>query len=226
MIELRLSDIVNSKSMEPEYILQKAIATYDKELARKALDEIIVRGIDPTIAMRAMTQIMRLIGDAFGKDELYLPDLLSAASTMESIMPKLEDEIKKSGKNKEIIGTVVLGTVKGDVHTIGKTMVGTLLKAGGFNVYDIGVDVSAEKFMDAIKQYKPNILAMSALLSTTAYEQKHVIEALVKENMRKDIKIMVGGGAITQEFADEIGADGYESTAPKAVNLAKRLLGK
>ncbi len=226
MMELTLNSLINSTSIDPLDLLKKALATYDRELAKNSLEDIISKNIDPTIAMEAITQTMRLVGDAFGRDELFLPDLLSAADTMESIMPRLEEEIKKSGKNKEMIGKVVLGTVKGDVHTIGKTMVGTLLKAGGFEVYDVGVDVSAEKFMEAIRNFKPEILAMSALLSTTAYEQRNIVESLKKEGIRKNIKIMVGGGAITQEFADEIGADGYESTAPKAVNLARKLLNK
>jgi 5-methyltetrahydrofolate--homocysteine methyltransferase len=118
----------------------------------------------------------------------------------------------------------VIGTVSGDIHNIGKDMVATLLIADGFEVYNLGVDVKAEEFVEAIERYQPNILAMSALLSTTATAQKNVIEALKKKGIREKVKIMVGGGAITPKFATAIGADGYDPTAPGAIELAKTLI--
>jgi len=225
--EITLDDIRESSGKNLIDSLRKAIVTYDKSLAENSVKKIIAeKQIDILKALEAITGTLRLIGDAFGRDELFLPDLISAADITQSVMPMLEEEIKKSGKEREILGKVVLGTVQGDIHSIGKTMVRTLLIASGFKVYDLGIDVSSDKFIDAVKKYNPDMLAMSALLTTTAYEQKNVIDILEQEGLRKNIKVIVGGAPMTQEFADDIGADGYESTAPGAVKLAKKLLKK
>ena len=226
MSNANLDGIRTSTSTDPIDMLKKSLVLYDHKLAEKSVNEIIKKGSDPNYVLDEITRVMSYIGCAFAEDELFLPDLVSAADTMESIMPALEKEILKSGKERKTLGKIVIGTVKGDIHTIGKTMVGTLLKAGGFDVFDIGIDVSAEKFIKAIYEQSADILAMSALLTTTAYEQKNVLDILKKENLRKKVKVMIGGGAVTQEFADSIGADGYDSTAPGAVMLAKKLLGK
>jgi methanogenic corrinoid protein MtbC1 len=138
--------------------------------------------------------------------------------------PILEEEIVRRGATRESSGVVVIGTVYGDIHTIGKEMVATLLRANGFIVHDIGVNVTAEEFVGAIKRHQPDILAMSALMTTTAAEQRKTIETLKNEGLRNKVKIMVGGGAITQEFANGIGADGYDATAPGAAKLAMELL--
>ncbi|GAI49048.1 unnamed protein product, partial [marine sediment metagenome] len=213
--EITLDDIRESSGKNSTDGLRKAIVTYNKNLAENSVKKIIAdKQIDTLKVLKVITETLRLVGNAFGRDELFLPDLLSAADIMQSVMPILEEEIKKSGKERDVLGKVVLGTVKGDIHSIGKTMVGTLLIASGFKVYDLGIDVSSDKFIDAIKKYNPDMLAMSALLTTTAYEQKNVMDALQKEGLRKNIKVMVGGAPITQEFADNIGADGYDPTAP------------
>lgn len=225
--EITLDDIRESSGKNSTDGLRKAIVTYDRNLAENSVKKIIAdKQIDTLKVLKVITETLRLVGNAFGRDELFLPDLLSAADIMQSVMPILEEEIKKSGKERDVLGKVVLGTVKGDIHSIGKTMVGTLLIASGFKVYDLGIDVSSDKFIDAIKKYNPDMLAMSALLTTTAYEQKNVMDALQKEGLRKNIKVMVGGAPITQEFADNIGADGYDPTAPGAVELARKLLKK
>jgi 5-methyltetrahydrofolate--homocysteine methyltransferase len=121
---------------------------------------------------------------------------------------------------------VVIGTVAGDIHDIGKNMVGTLLKAGGFEVHDLGIDIQADKFVEAVVEYEAEILAMSALLTTTAPQQKKVIELLKEQGLRDKVKVMVGGGGISEDFAETIGADGYDPTAPGAVNLARRFVGE
>jgi len=206
--------------------LKKAILEYDnvkaESWARKAVEE----GIDPVKAVDVLTEAIRQVGDGFGKGELWLPDLIGAASTMQAAMPIIEEQIKKTGKIRESQGRVVIGTVLGDIHSIGKDMVATLLVAGGFEVVDLGVNISAEQFVAASKEHNPGILAMSALMTMTAPEQGKVINALKKEGLRDKVKIMVGGGAITQDFADKIGADGYAVAATGATELAKRLVSK
>jgi methanogenic corrinoid protein MtbC1 len=206
--------------------LKRSIAIYDKELAISVTKKLIMEKFEPLIILNAMTQVMKLVGDAYEADELFLPDLIGASETMSSAMPLVEEEIKNSGQKIKHLGIIVLGTVLGDIHSIGKQMVGTMLTAEGFKVFDIGIDVSAEKFVNAIKMHGADILAMSALLTTTAFEQKKVISILEKEGIRKNVKIMVGGGAVNEEFAQSIGADGYDPTAPGAAKLARKLIGK
>ena len=206
--------------------LKKAIVEYDREGAAHFAKKAVQEQIDPIEALDVMTVAIRQVGDGFGKGELWLPELVGAAAAMTAAAPIIEEEIKRIGSKRESLGTVVIGTVWGDIHTIGKTMVGTLLTADGFIVKDLGTNVSAEGFITGIKQYNADILAMSALMTTTAPEQRKAMETLRKEGFRDKVKIMVGGGAITQEFADSIGADGYDPTAPGAVQLARRLLGK
>jgi methanogenic corrinoid protein MtbC1 len=206
--------------------LKKAITGYDREGAADWARKAVQERIDPIKALDTMTVAIRQIGDGFGKGDLWLPDLVGAAAAMTAATPIIEEEIKRVGARRESLGTVVIGTVYGDIHTIGKTMVATLLTADGFAVNDLGINVTAQSFVTGINEYKADILAMSALMTTTAPEQRKVIEALKKEGIRDTVKIMVGGGAITQEFADSIGADGYDPTAPGAVELARRLVGK
>jgi len=206
--------------------LKKAIVECDSEEAANWARRAIQEKIDPVKTLAAMTAAIRQVGDGFGKGELWLPDLVGAADAMTSATPIIEEEMKRRGTTRESLGIVVIGTVYGDIHTIGKTMVATLLTAEGFVVNDLGINVTSERFVEGIKKYKADILAMSALMTMTAPEQRKVIETLKKEELRDKVKIMVGGGAITQEFANSIGADGYDPTAPGAVKLARRLIGK
>lgn len=206
--------------------LTRAVIEYDTEGAASWARKIVEEKIDPIQALDALTETIRQVGDRFGRGELWLPDLVGAAEAMQAAMPILEEELKKTGTKREALGTVVAGTVFGDIHSIGKSMVCTLLVAGGFEVHDLGVNIKAEEFLEAIENYKANILAMSALLTTTAPEQRKVINSLKEKGIRDKVKVMVGGGAITAEFAQSIGADGYDPTAPGAVELARRLVGK
>jgi len=206
--------------------LRKAIKEYDNEKAASLAKRAVEEKLDPLRVLDAMTVAIREVGDAFGRGDLWLPDLVGAADAMQAAMPIIEEEIKRTGAKRESLGTVVAGTVFGDIHSIGKTMVCTLLTAEGFKVHDLGVNIKAEEFLQAIRNYSADILAMSALMTMTAPEQKKVIEQLKKEGLRDKIKIMVGGGAITEEFAKDIGADGYDPTAPGAVKLARRLIGR
>ena len=205
--------------------LRKVVIEFDMDNAEKAAKDAIAAGVDPLEAAKTLTDAIREIGDAFGKGELFLPDLVCAAEVLKKAIPIITEEITRQGKNSKSIGKVVIGTVFGDIHSIGKGMVATLLYASGFEVIDLGINVKSEEFLRAIRENKPDILAMSALLTTTAMEQKNVIEGLKKEGLRNKIKVIVGGSPINQEFADSIGADGYGASAPDGVKVAKRLLG-
>ena len=204
--------------------LKEAIIKYDKNLARQMAMQAVEEGIDPGKILDVTTEVIRKIGNGFAKGEFFLPDLVGAASAMSEAISIVEMEIEKSGKKVEKVGTIVLGTVKGDIHDIGKTMVKTFLVAENFRVIDLGVDVSSEEFIKAIEKYNPEILALSALLTTTIAEQRKIIETLKDKGIRDKVKVIIGGAATNQEFADEICADGYEATAPRTARLCKRLL--
>ncbi|RPJ22228.1 MAG: hypothetical protein EHM33_24080 [Chloroflexi bacterium] len=166
------------------------------------------------------------IGDQFGKGEAFLPELVMAGEAMKAAIAVLEPELLKLGEAREIMGRVVLATVEGDIHEIGKTLVGTMLSASGFEVYDIGVDAPAEKIIGKALEVDANLIGMSALLTTTMVRQREVIEELDKEGLRPRIKVLVGGAPITKDWAEKIKADGTSEDAVGAVKLAKQLLGK
>ncbi len=210
--------------MEIYESLKKSVLEYDADGAARYAQQVVDEGLDPIAALDAISEAMQVVGEGYESGELWLPDLVGAADVSQKALPILEEEIKKRGQKAKSLGTVVVGTVSGDIHTIGKSMVGVLLVAAGFRVIDVGADVTTGKFVDAVKENDADILALSALLTTTAPEQGKVIEALKEAGLRDKVKIMVGGGAITQGFADSIGADGYGATAPGAVELAKSLL--
>jgi corrinoid protein of di/trimethylamine methyltransferase len=204
--------------------LKRAIMEYDSERAVSLAQRSIEEGLDPTIALGAMTTAIRQVGDAFESGEVFLPSLFGAAEAMSSALPILEEEVERKGVDRATLGTVVIGTVRGDIHSIGKGMVAAMLVAEGFEVRDIGVDRNAKQFLDAVREYDADILAMSALMTTTAAEQRRVVDSLREEGLRDQVRIMVGGGAVTEGFAKEIGADGYDPTAPGAAKLARRLM--
>lgn len=202
--------------------LEQAVLAYDGKAAAALAQTAMESGIDPLRVLDVLTGTIRSVGDRFGRGECWLPDLVGAAEALASATTIVEDEIQRRGGQGRKSATVVIGTVYGDIHNIGKNMVATLLKASGFQVVDVGVNVKAERFVEAIKSSNADALALSALLTTTAPEQKKVIQALKDEGIRERVKVMVGGAALTREFASSIGADGYEATAIGAVELAKR----
>ena len=206
--------------------LKRAVVEYDTEAAAIWAKKVVEEKVNPIKALDALTETIKQVGDRFGRGELWLPDLVGAADAMQAAMPIIEEELKRTGAKRETLGTVVAGTVFGDIHSIGKSMVCTLLTAGGFEVHDLGVNIKAEEFLEAIEKHQADILAMSALLTMTAPEQRKVIDALKEKGIREKVKVMVGGGAITTDFAESIGADGYDPTAPGAVELARRLVRK
>ena len=206
--------------------LRHAVLEYDLEGAAGWARKAVEVDTDPIEAMNALTGAIRHVGDGFGKGELWLPDLVGASEAMLAATPIIEAEIARRGGDRASLGTVVIGTVYGDIHSIGKAMVATLLSAEGFQVYDLGTNVTAGEFLRAIKEHNADILAMSALMTTTVSQQSTVIEKLKEEGLRGNVKVMVGGAGVTQECADSIGADGYDPTAPGAAKLARKLIGR
>jgi len=206
--------------------LKKAILEYDAKGAGNIAAEAIKEGVDAVQVADAAVEAIRQIGDGYGKGELWLPDLIGGANAMKSAMSFIEDALKKKGRKRQTLGRIVIGTVYGDIHDIGKTMVSSLAEAEGFEVIDLGVSIEAKTFLEAFREHEPNIVALSALMTTTASEQRKVIEMFKEQGIREKVMVAVGGGAVTEEFARSIGADGYAPTAPLAVNLFKKLMGK
>jgi corrinoid protein of di/trimethylamine methyltransferase len=167
---------------------------------------------------------MDIVGQKFSDGEYFLPDLIIAAEGMKNAMELLEPELLARNESVETAGIVVIGTVKGDIHEIGKSLVATMLSANGFTVHDLGVDVSKEAFIAKVRETGANILGMSALLTTTMTQQREVIKALQAAGLREQVKVMVGGAPVTKGWAAEIGADDYAEDAMGAVQKAKKLL--
>ncbi|MHB9024387.1 MAG: corrinoid protein [Armatimonadota bacterium] len=190
-------------------------------LTQQALDE----GVDPqTIISDGLITGMAVVGDRFKKNEFYVPEVLIAARAMKESVALLKPLLEASGVEPQ--GIVVIGTVKGDLHDIGKNLVTMMLQGNGYEVVDVGVDVAPEKFVEVAKTHKADIIALSALLTTTMPGMKQVIDALVATGQRESIKVMIGGAPVTQKFCDEIGADGYAADAASAVDLVKSLVCK
>jgi corrinoid protein of di/trimethylamine methyltransferase len=191
-----------------------------EDLAKQALDQ----GLDPlTCINEGLTKGIQRVGDLFASGEYFLPELIIGAEAMKRALTVLEPAMV-GDQSREVVGTVVLGTVEGDMHEIGKTLVGTMLIANGFKVIDLGVDQSADKFVAAVKENDAEIVGASALLTTTMLQQSKLIEALEEAGLRDQVKVMVGGAPVTESFASEIGADGYAEDAISAVDLAFRLV--
>lgn len=187
----------------------------------------LAAGIEPmAIIKEGLIPGMNIVGEKFSSGEYFLPDLIIAADGMQKAMVLLEPELLKRQQAIESAGTVLLGTVKGDIHEIGKSLVGTMLSANGFKVHDLGVDVATDTFIAKVQELKPDILGLSALLTTTMVMQREVIKALGESGLRDKVKVMVGGAPVTRSWADEIGADGYAEDAMGAVQIARQLVAK
>ena len=196
--------------------LQRGDAEKVEELVKKALEE----NLTPKIILEdGLIKGMDIIGKKFKKNEVYVPEVLIAARAMHAGMNILRPKLIASGVKN--VGTIIIGTVKGDLHDIGKNLVKMMLEGAGFEVIDLGVDVSAEKFVEAVKLHHPDIIGMSALLTTTMVNMPQVIKALEAAGLRSKVKIMIGGAPITQNYSEQIGADGYSADAASAVDKAK-----
>jgi corrinoid protein of di/trimethylamine methyltransferase len=203
--------------------LCEAVVSGDLDAVTGAAKEAVRKRVDPVKAIEnGLSKGARIIGDRFEKLEIFLPDLLVAAEAMKTGLEILLAEIPKDKTLRK--GTVVCGTVRGDVHEIGKRIVAALLQANGFDVYDLGADVPSSKFIEEAGRVRADIIGLSALMSSTLAAQKDVIDYLKAVGERKKYIVMVGGGPTTQEWADQIGADGYARTAPEAVKLAMKLV--
>ncbi len=204
--------------------ITESIVNCDPELTATLTAQALGAGIAPLqIVEQGLSSGMRIVGEKFSCGDYFIPNLIMAARGMKQAMELIEPELRARGQVKKNAGIVVLGTVKGDIHEIGKSLVGTMLSANGFEVHDLGVDVAAENFIQTIKATRAKLLGLSSLLTTTMVMQKKVIEALEDAGLRNQVKVMVGGAPVTGKWAVEIGADGYAEDAGDAVNLALRL---
>lgn len=205
--------------------LKDAVIEGDADKARNSSKEALSAGLDPLEAVdMGLAKGMEVVGERFEREEAYLPELLMAGEAFKAAMEVLNPEIQKQKKEMAKVGTVLLATVKGDLHSIGKNIVATVLETNGFNVVDIGVDRGALQIIEEAQKVNADVIGLSALMTTTMPAQKEVIDALAELNLRDRYRVIVGGGAVTPEWADEIGADGYGKDAVEAVGLLTKLL--
>lgn len=204
--------------------LAQVVIDGESEDAEEIAKEALALGLDPlTCITEGLTKGIQEVGKLFASGEYYLPDLIMGADAMKSALDILEPSLVGDQK-REVVGRVVLGTVQGDLHEIGKTLLGTMLTANGFHVTDIGVDKSPAEFIAAIKESNADIVGASALLTTTMLQQRKLIEAIAEAGLKGKVKVMVGGAPVTASYAQEIGADGYAEDAISAVDIAFRLI--
>lgn len=205
--------------------MRQSILDGDPDMAADLARQAVEQGIDPMDALnQGFVPGVNYVGEQFGLGEMFLPELVIAGEAMKSAVAVLEPEFARRGIERKILGKVVIGTIQGDIHEIGKTLVATMLSASGFQVFDLGVDVPVMKFVEKAREVNADLIGISALLTTTMVRQKDVIEALEDSGMRGQVKVIVGGAPVTQSWAKEIGADGYSEDAVGAVALAKQLL--
>jgi len=206
--------------------LKQAVIQGIPDNAVEIAQQIVDKNIDPIEAYeKGLKAGITVVGDGFASGELFLPDLVLSAETMKAASKVLEEEISRAGASRIELGKVVLGTVNGDLHDIGKTIVGTLLTSYGFDVVDLGVNISTDEFIEAVRREEPDVLGLSSLLTVTAKELAKVILALKNQGLREDVKVIVGGGAVTASYAEEIEADGYGQNAELGVRMTRVLLG-
>ena len=206
--------------------VRDAMLATDSELVVKEINAELAKGADPKAIFDVLTDAMGEIGDLFSEMKMFLPEVMLATEAMNEAFAILGAEMQKQDQAIENLGTVVIGTVKGDVHTVGKDMVTGTLNTAGFKVFDIGIDSSPQDFVEIAEREGADIIGLSALMTATMPSQKDVIEFLESNGIREKSKVLVGGGVVTQEWADEIGADGYSKDAVGAVDVAKRLVGR
>jgi corrinoid protein of di/trimethylamine methyltransferase len=209
--------------MESLNNIYEAVLKGNLPLALESAQKAISEDIDPQIIINNyMSKAMEEIGSRFESGQAFVPELLMSARAMKGVLDLLKPLL--ANNSSALLGKVVIGTVKGDLHDIGKNLVASMLEGCGFEVINLGVDISTEKFVQAVKEHDANIVCLSALLTTTMNYMKEIIMALEQEGLRNNVKIMIGGAPISLEFANEIKADGYSDNANSAVSLAKKLM--
>ena len=205
--------------------LKQSIIDQDEDEVLAAVDKALGDGVDAkAIIDKGLLPGLNVIGEQFESEDIFLPELMQAALAFQAAMVVLEPKIKESGGADAKKGKIVLGTVKGDLHSIGKNILKLLYETSGFEVWDLGIDVDLFQFVDKAKEVDADIIAISALLTTTLIGQRDVIEALKDQGNRERFKVIVGGGATTKEWADTIGADGWAASAYEAVTLSAKLV--
>lgn len=206
--------------------LRLAIMEGDEEQAREAAQECLDAGIPPIMAVEAgLRDGLRTIGEQFERLEVFLPEMIMAADAGNAVMEVLQPAIEAGGDQATSPGTVIIGAAKGDIHTIGKSILAMLLRLAGFQVHDLGEDVAATTFLEKARSLNANIIAISALMTSTMPGQRDVVNLLRDVGERERYRVIVGGAPVTPEWAEQIGADGYAETASGGVTLALKLMG-
>jgi 5-methyltetrahydrofolate--homocysteine methyltransferase len=205
-------------------LLIQAIIAGEENQVEALVNKSLTEGAEPhDILINGLIAGMEIVGKSFRGGEMFLPEVLLCAEVMHKGLDIVNPLLAKSGHKG--VGTVVIGTVEGDIHDIGKRIVGLLLEGTGFEVIDLGVDVKTDSFIQAVEQHKPAILGMSALLTTTMPYMGKTIDLLKEKGLRDKVKVIVGGAPVNQQFAESIGADGYAEEAGSAIEIAKKLIG-
>jgi len=206
--------------------MKQSIIDGDSDISAQLAEQALQEGIDPLQAItEGYVPGIDHVGQEFAEGNAFLPELVMSGEAMKAAVTLLEPEMMRRGTQRKMLGKVVLGTVEGDIHEIGKSLVGTMLTAAGFEVFDMGVDVPVQKIIGKALEVDADIIALSALLTTTMVKQREVIDELEKEGLRSRFKIIVGGAPVTRDWVQKINADGYSEDAIGAVNLAKSLMG-
>ena len=205
--------------------LREAVWNFDEELSRSLAEKAVEMGVDPVEALEeGLAKALREVGDRFGRGDAFITELIAAAQAMEAGAGVLNEEIVRRGASRKAVGRFLIGTVEGDIHSIGKNIVATMLSAAGFEVVDVGVDIATETFVDKVRELKPDILGLSALMTTTMTKQRDIIEALQDAGLREGVKVIVGGAPVTKDWVEEIGADACGLDAGSAVQTALGLV--
>jgi len=210
---------------EPLNAIKEAVINRKRKEIEGLVDEAINAGIEPGLIInQGLIAAMDVVGEQFSASDIFVPEMLASALTMKLGLDKVKPLLKSADQPSR--GTVLMGTVKGDMHDIGKNIVNMMLEGAGFTVVDLGVDLTLEKLIEEIERLKPDLLGLSALLTTTMPEMERAVRVIGEKGLRKGMKIMVGGAPISKAFAEKIGADGHGGDAGEAVELAKGLVGK
>jgi corrinoid protein of di/trimethylamine methyltransferase len=205
--------------------LRDAVFFFEVEKAKELAEKVVELGIDPVEALETgLADPLREVGDRFETGEAFITELIASAEVMEAGSEILNKEIAKQGADRQSVGRFLIGTVEGDIHSIGKNIVSTLLTASGFEVIDLGIDVPTWTFVEKVKELEPDILGLSALMTTTMVKQKEIIGALMDTGLRSNVKIIVGGAPVTEEWVEQIGADAAGLDAGSAVKVSLSLM--